>query len=321
MRILVTGGTGFIGRHLLPALAADGHALRLLHRSPAQATTLAPFGEPVQGDLADGPRLAEAVRGMEAVVHAAGTIRGNTEHAFMEGNAAAAERLARACREAASVRRVVHLSSLSALGPAAGDRPPDEATPPTPVSPYGRSKLAAERALDGGLPGVPVLHLRLTAVYGPGDRETLALFRMASRGAFFVPAGRHRIQMLYVEDAVEAVRAALAGGPPGVYCIAHPRVLSFADLALALGQVAGRRTVVAPIPDPLIRLLGAANLAFGRLVGRPTMFNSGKAREMLAPAWLCSPEKARIMLNFACRTDFPEGARRTFQWYREHRWL
>jgi nucleoside-diphosphate-sugar epimerase len=321
MRILVTGGTGFIGRHLIPALAEEGHALRLLHRSPAQAAALAPFGEPVQGDLADGPRLAASARGMEAVVHAAGVIRGNTERAFMEGNAGAAERLARACREAASVRSVVHLSSLSALGPAAGDPPPDEATPPAPVSPYGRSKLAAERALDAGVPGIPVLHLRLTAVYGPGDRETLALFRMAARGVFFVPAGRRRIQMLFVEDAVGAVRAALAGGPPGAYCIAHPRVLAFADLALALGQAAGRRAVVVPVPGTLVRLLGAANLALGRLACRPTMFNAGKAREMLAPAWLCSPEKARIVLNFACRTDFPEGARRTFQWYREHRWL
>lgn len=322
MRILVTGGTGFIGGHLLPALARDGHSLRILHRSPRQAEALAAFGEPFPGDLGDAARLAAAARGMEAVVHAAGVIRGNNEQAFMRGNAEAAARLARACREAGTVLRVVHLSSLSAFGPAAPAALPDESFPPAPISPYGRSKLAAERALDAEAGDMPVLHLRLTAVYGPGDRETLALFRMASRGAFFVPGGGdRRIQMVYAGDVADAARAALAGGPPGPYFIAHPHPFTYADLAMALGQAAGRRLAVLPVPGLPVRLLAAVNQGLGTLVGRATMFNAGKAREMLAPAWVCSTEKARIMLNFSCRTDFPEGAQRTLQWYREHHWL
>jgi nucleoside-diphosphate-sugar epimerase len=322
MRILVTGGTGFIGGHLLPALSRDGHSLRILHRSPRQAGALAAFGEPFPGDLGDPPRVAAAARGMDAVVHAAGVIRGNHEQAFMRGNAETAARLARACREAGTVLRLVHLSSLSAFGPAPPSTLPVESDVPSPVSPYGRSKLAAEQALDAGAGDMPVLHLRLTAVYGPGDRETFALFRMASRGAFFIPGGGdRRIQMVFAADVVEAVRAALAGGPPGPYFIAHPRLFTYADLALALGQAVGRRVAVLPVPGLPVRLLAAVNQGLGTLAGRATMFNAGKAREMLAPAWACSTEKARIMLNFSCRTDFPEGALSTFQWYREHHWL
>ncbi len=322
MRILVTGCTGFIGRHLLPALAADGHALRLLHRSPRQADPLSDFGEPFQGDLDDRARLAGAVKDMEAVVHAAGTIRGNREGDFMRGNAIAAARLAGVCREAGTVRRLVHLSSLSAFGPAAGDRLPDESAPPAPVSSYGRSKLEAERALDAEAGGIAVTHLRLTAVYGPGDRETLALFRMASRGAFFMPGGaERRLQMLFVEDAVEAVRAALAAETAGTFFIAHPRVLTYADLALALGQAAERKGAILPLPGFLVLLLASVNQGLSALVRRPAMFNLGKAREMLAPAWICSTEKARDVLNFVARTDFPEGALRTVRWYRQNRWL
>lgn len=322
MRILITGGTGFIGRHLLPALAKDGHALRILHRSPPQAQGLAPYGEPFCADLGDASRLAEATRGQEAVVHAAGVIRGNSEGDFLRGNAQTAGHLARACIMAGTVRRVIHLSSLSAFGPHSSALLPDENAPAMPISPYGRSKLAAERALDDCVRALAVLHLRLTAVYGPGDRETLALFRMASRGAFFVPgSGGHRIQMLFVDDAVQAVRSALAAGPSGPYFIAHPRIFTFADLALALGQAVERRVAVLPVPGALVRVLGASSQALGFLFRRPTMFNAGKAREMLAPAWVCSPEKARIMLNFSCQTDLPEGAQRTFQWYRGQHWL
>ena len=322
MRILVTGGTGFIGRHILPALARDGHSLRILHRDPRQGEALAAHGEPFLGDLGDVERLVFAAEGMEAVVHAAGVIRGNAERDFQRGNAGTASRLACACRAAGTIRRIVHLSSLSAFGPAPGNAVPDESDSPAPISPYGRSKLAAERALDEGCGGIPVLHLRLTAVYGPGDRETLALFRMAARGAFFIPGGaERRIQMLFVADAVEAARAALATGPAGPYFIAHPRVLTYSDLSLALGQAIGRRVAVLPVPALVVSLLGVASQGLGALARRPTMFNAGKAREMLAAAWLCSPEKARTMLRFSCLTDFPEGAQRTFLWYREHHWL
>ena len=323
MKILVTGGTGFIGRHLIRALAEDGHSLNILVRTAEKGAAVGPFGTPFIGHLQDSSALEKAVAGTQAVIHAAGVIRGNSAQDFDQGNAQAAENLARACLSSgAAVERIIHLSSLSGFGPASTEALPLESDEPAPVSDYGRSKLKAERTLDRLLPDVRRIHLRLTAVYGPGDRETLSFFKMGRYGTFFVPGdGRQKIQMLYVSDVVQSVRNALTADAEGPIFIAHPRVLAFSDLILAIGQAMGRRLTVIPIHGTMVKTIAWVNLRLGRLFGHPTMFNSQKAREMLSTRWICSVEKARNMLNFSCATDFPEGARESYLWYRKNNWI
>ena len=323
MKILVTGGTGFIGRHLIHALAGDGHSLNILVRNAEKSAAVRSFGTPFIGTLQDVPALEKAAAGAQAVIHAAGVIRGNSAQAFDQGNAQAAENLARACLSSgAAVERIIHLSSLSAFGPAPTEIPPLETAEPAPISDYGRSKLKAERALDRLLPDVRRIHLRLTAVYGPGDRETLSLFKMGRYGTFFVPGdGRQKIQMLYIADAVQSIRSALTADAEGPFFIAHPHVLSFSDLILAIGQAMGKRLTVIPIHGSMVKTMAWVNLRLGRIFGHPTMFNSQKAREMLATRWICSVGKAGNMLNFSCATDFPEGARESYLWYKKNNWI
>jgi nucleoside-diphosphate-sugar epimerase len=323
MKILVTGGTGFIGSHLLKALAEDGHSLHILVRSADKASKVMAYGTPFVGNMQDASSLEKSLAGMEAVIHAAGVTRGNHRQDFMAGNAGAAENLARACMAAAAqVDRIVHLSSLSAFGPALTDTPPSEDDEPAPVSDYGCSKLDAERALDRLLPGVRCIHMRLTAVYGPGDRETLSFFKFGRYGTVFIPGdGRQRIQMLYVADAVESIRRALRQDVEGPFFIAHPRVLSFSDLMLAVGQAMDKRLTVIPVHGATVRVMAWTNERMGRLLGYRTMFNPQKAREMLSKRWICSTEKAQNMLHFACAMDFPEGARESYLWYRKNHWI
>ena len=323
MKVLVTGGTGFIGRHLIRALAEEGHSLKILVRSREKAPSVSPWGEPIVGDLTASDTLDQAVDGAQAVIHGAGAIRGNSLQDFRDGNVVSARNLAEAClRKGKSVERFIYFSSLSGFGPSSNDTLPVEDTSPGPVSEYGLSKLEAEQALDRLLPHVRRIHLRLSAVYGPGDRETLAFFKLGKYGTFFVPGdGEQKIQMLFVRDAVRSVQAALINDVRGPFFIAHPRILTYSDLVLAIGNAMGKRLTVIPIHSAMVMTLAWANLRLGLLFGWKTMFNPQKAREILSRRWICSTEKARNMLNFECSTDFPEGARESYRWYKENRWL
>ena len=127
--------------------------------------------------------------------------------------------------------------------------------------------------------------------------------------------------MLYVADAVQSVRQALSLDVEGPFFIAHPRILTFSDLMLAVGQAMDRRLTIIPVHGTPVRALAWSNERLGRLLGYRTMFNPQKAREMLSKRWICSTEKARNMLNFACVMDFPEGARASYLWYRKNKWL
>jgi len=174
--------------------------------------------------------------------------------------------------------------------------------PPPPHLPYGRSKLAAEQALDAGAGALSVLHLRLTAVYGPGDRETLALFRMASRGAFSSRGRGPPHQMLFVEDAVEAVRSSLAAVPQGPTLCA-PAPVHLCRSGAGPRPAVGRRVSVLPVPALAVRLLGAASQGLGVLVRRPTMSTRERPAKARTRMGLLH-RKGADYAKFACRTDF-----------------
>jgi nucleoside-diphosphate-sugar epimerase len=106
-----------------------------------------------------------------------------------------------------------------------------------------------------------------------------------------------------------------------VYHVASPEALAWAEVCRTLGRVAGRRVRLLPVPPALIRGAAAASEWVMGALGRSTMFNRDKARELLAPGWLCDTEDARRELGFSAATPLEQGLRQTWQWYRNEGWL
>ncbi len=325
MRALVTGATGFVGGHVVEALAARGDAVTVLARSAARAAPLARFGVTVAlGTLDDPPALAAAVGGAEVVYHLAGATAAATLADYLRVNADGTRRLLAAVRTSAPhLARFVYVSSQAALGPSpAGARLAEDA-PCRPVTPYGRSKLAGEEAVRGAA-GIPWTIVRPPAVYGPGDREFLTMFKMAQRGlAPVFGGGSQQLSLVCAPDLADAiVRAGTTTAAAGrTYHAAHPEAVTTRELVLAIGRALGRTPAILPIPGAVATPIVAAIGAVAAARGKPSVLNRDKMAEFLAPAWLLDAGAAERDLGWRARLDVAEGTRMTAAWYRREGWL
>ena len=334
MKVLLTGGTGFVGPATARALADAGHEVRCLVRRSSDLGPLGASGARLEfaiGDVSAPATLPEAVAGCDAVVHLAGLTKTVTPAAYYRVNADGTGNLAGAAA-AAGVKRFVHCSTLAVAGPMAPGRPVREEDPPAPVSHYGRSKLAAEEAVRRHAPSMEAVIVRPPIVYGPRDRDFFEIFKMAALGLALKPGliGDKRYSMIYVDDLGRALALALANGKPagdgrdgsGVYYVSDGGVHAWADVIRAAGRALGRpNTVVLPVPESLSWGAGLWGELVGRVTGRAQILSFDKIRELGGAGWACETERARADLGFAPAWPLEQGREAAAAWYREQRWL
>lgn len=324
-RVLITGGTGFVGSHLLETLATQPFSLRALVRTERDAERLSAMGvECIRGDLSDSLALAQAVAGVDVVFHVAAVTKAHPQTAYNKINAAGTRALVAAIQSASpQPRRLVYLSSLAAVGPARNGRPVGLDDVPQPLTAYGRSKLAGEEACLAGADQMDVVILRPPAVYGPRDRDFFLFFVWAMRGVLAIPTGGDRmLQLVHVHDLVDAlIRAATLAGAAGIYHIAEARSYTWGDVVSWIAKAVGKRVRTVRVPHWLVRTAASVSEFGAATVGRETIFNRDKARELLAPGWLCETAAAQEGLCFEARIALPEGLSSTAAWYRQQGWL
>jgi nucleoside-diphosphate-sugar epimerase len=124
-----------------------------------------------------------------------------------------------------------------------------------------------------------------------------------------------------VDLAEGIVAAATAPGASGVYYIAEPRAYAWAEVCSLMAQAVGRRGWQLPLPAALVSAAAAGTELVGRAIGTPAIFDRDKAREMLAPGWLCDTADARVELGFETRFGLAEGLADTARWYRANEML
>lgn len=322
MKAFVTGGTGFVGAHLVQALRARGDAVACLVRSPAKADALGWTDvRIVRGDLDDAAALRDGCAAADVIYHVAGRISARNLGEFMranrDGTANVLEAVAPGWRG-----RFVLVSSLAAGGPTVPGQPIDESRPPSPVTPYGQSKLAAEVLVRAMAPSWTVV--RPPAVYGEWDREVLKAFKLARTG--FTPVfgdGSQELSVVYAGDLAAAL-VAVATAPAAanrVYYAAHPAVTTSRELVRAIGRAVGREPRIVPLPAPIARGLLWTIGTIAHLGGQATVLSGDKAAEFLAPAWTCRPDTLMRDTGWCAEVDLDTGLRRTAAWYRREGWL
>lgn len=301
MRLSVTGGTGFVGSHLIDAALSAGHQVKALTRreQPARAGL-----EWIAGSLEDRAALHRLVTDSDAVIHVAGVISAADVAGFERGNIAGTLAML-AAATAGGVQRFVHVSSLAAREPK--------------LSMYGASKARAEDLVRSS--GLEWAMVRPPAVYGPGDRETLELFRMAKLGLMLMPPRGH-VSLIHVGDVARLLLALAGPAAPSNILIeaddGKPGGWTHRQFARELGRAVGSSPAIVSTPGLFLRLAARADQLFRGPKAKLTVDRAAyfSHRNWVVDTKLGSP---RELWQPQIPTD--QGLRETADWYREMGWL
>jgi len=247
--ILVTGGTGFVGKHLCQRMRADGLSVRTIARDPDKARALKDLGvEVVKGDISDKTSLEQAAAGIERVVHLVGIIQETPGATFQSVHVDGTRSLLEAAKKA-GVRHVVYQSALG--------------TRPNAKSSYHRTKWEAEELVRRS--AIPYTILRPSLIYGPGDLFTTRLAEMIRHSPVLpiIGSGKSRVQPIFIDDVVSCILKTVTSDCclNEIYEIGGPAQLTYEEVTRAIADALSLKRPALHMPllfmRPLARVLEA----------------------------------------------------------------
>lgn len=332
----VTGATGFIGVHLVESLIQRGVHVRCLVRNRSLSKDLRSLEvELIEGDVRDYQSLLPAIDGADAVFHLAGLTSALNPQDMLRTNARGTANVARACAKALTPPTHIVVSSVAAVGSSQNGHPRTEEEQPAPISNYGRSKLAGERAAVRWADDVPTTVIRPGIVFGERNREMLPMFYAIDRFHLHPHPNVHSmpLSVIYVHDLVEIIwQSALNGeriAPPaeadratGYYFACADEHPTYATWGRMLATALDRQPVVVlPLPYPIPWVIGGISELLSRLRQHSNTLNQDKIREANAKSWACSPARAKARFGFEPCRPLLNQLRTTVDWYRNNHWL
>ena len=328
MKVLITGGTGFIGSRLALACLNRGYEVDVLGREDATEAELSnrafleSKGVRIQlGSVTEPQRTMQITAGAEIVFHlAAAQHEMNVpDELFRAVNVEGTRNMLEASL-AAGVRRFLHGSTIGVYDRGV-ETLVDEATPLKPDNIYGITKAEGEAVVRSYFDRLPCTIIRISETYGPGDRRLLKLFKAVAKGVFFmVGRGQNIHQLIYVDDLAEGILAAASHEEAigETFLLAGEERLSSNEMVAAIAAAVGAKQKKWRAPLwPFMLLASILEFTLRPLGIQPPLHR--RRMDFFTKSFRLSTAKANAILGFEARTSFAEGTRRTAQWYRSEK--
>ena len=339
MKILVTGATGFVGSYVARDCVSRGHEVTALVRASSNTTSLKQLGaQLVFGDLGSSQQNSVSMPECDVVIHIAGLIKAKNTQDFYRVNTFGTRWLLDQLRYQ-EIKKFIYVSSISARGPNQNSTSFDGKGA---VSHYGKSKVQGEKIVLEYQNRFPVCIVRPPIVYGPGDPETLTLFRFFRRG-FFPVIGKIPLKNSFIQVRdLSAMLIAMAehqgptpsgrisaSGAPGAESSASGPYYpddgnSGYELDEMLGfaaNVVGRKVRRIMVPIGLARMVAWFSELGGDVFGNTPLLNSDKFKEMSQPFWFCSANSLQETFRVSPTVSLNEGLKEALAWYKQEGWL
>ncbi len=325
MKALVTGGTGFIGSHLVDELLNRGYEVRCIVRNTSNLKWLE--GKDVEifkGSLFDVDFLKGALKDVDYVYHIAGVTKGKNYWDYYRGNVETTKNLLEACLENQRLKKFVLASSLAAVGPGENSIPVDETKPYNPITSYGKSKAEAEKVTLSFKDKLPITIVRPPSVYGPRDTYTFEIFKYIKFG--FLPVvlpSEQILSLVYVSDLVDGfILAGESEKATGeVYFISGDEICTWKEIESVVLKTLDKKVIRIKIPASILYSISFISELIFKLQGKASPLNLEKIRDIRQKNWACSIEKAKKELGYSPKVSLEEGMRITINWYIENKWL
>ena len=322
-RILVSGGTGFVGSRLVPLLLQYGAEVTVLCRASSRTDTLPDAVHCKRADLVSGEGVDEALAGCDIFIHMAALLFGLGWQDYLEANCGCARTLADALKRAgdSGPKRVVFVSSLAAAGPCGEEAGRTEDKPGLPVSAYGWSKLLSENILKSALQDRLVV-VRPPIIYGSGDKGLLPVYKGLKLGLATVPGlfRKFPVSLAHVDDVVQAIALACREDASGVYHLDDGHPVPMAVFYEACARALGKKAHILHIPLWFMGLTAFFCSAFASLTAplrrsgsRAPNWNMDKYREARQCGWVGSNRRISEELGFAPARTLEDGAKETIE--------
>jgi nucleoside-diphosphate-sugar epimerase len=323
-KVLVTGGTGFVGGHLVDALVKKGYEVTCLVREKSDQRLLKDLNVRLTfGDVTKKDSLTEAVKDVDYIYHLAGVTRADSKKTYETINFFGTKNLIEICEKVnPQIKKFLYMSSLAAAGPSQNRIPVKEDDICHPLSDYGKSKLKGEGALKRYNKKIPITIVRPCAVYGPGEKDILNFFKCIKMGFMPLLGGKKRYVVLgHVKDIVNGtILAAESKYSFETFFLAGDSIHTWEEIGEIISKVLGKKSKQFTIPYALLNL-GAyiSELFLGLFKIGPT-FNRQKLRE-IRQDWICDIKKAKKLLGYTPTVTLEDGMKEAASWYSVNGWL
>jgi len=326
---LVTGGAGFVGSHLVDLLLKRGYHVRCFTRRDSDLQFVPKKKvEVVYGDVLEKASLERALKGVNYVFHLAAIQHKHaTEEEFFLVNATGTQNLLEACCQCEnSLAKVIHISSISAVGPRNSPERLTEESPCMPIDSYGMSKLEGEKIALAYTSKIPLTILRPPLVFGPRDRNPITVLpymKMVNRGFYLTRRSGLRFQsIIYVNDlAAGLIKAAETNDTDGrIYMLCNEEPTTSDEICRLTAEALDKKVLRIAVPSILLK---ARNLFKESLRQKAKQCSTtGRSASIGEPLhWVCDSTKALQEFGFKPKYSLCEGVRETARWYVEYGWI